>query len=285
MSNLSCNPSLRNLLNVSIVTYQDNPRDLKKLRDTLESTSCLRYIYLLDNGQDDELKELFCVGRSKYIRTSHNIGFGKAHNSALKISLDQDVAFHLVLNPDVSFDPEVLDLCVKYMSDRPDITLLMPKVLYPDGSLQRLCKLLPNPLVLMSRRLVPAKMRERWDRRYELNQYSYDHELVVPALSGCFMLIRTDALSVTGLFDERYFMYMEDFDLCRRLSKSGKTVCWPEVSIYHTFARGSAKSFKLLWVHIVSAIRYFNKWGWLWDPERRRLNKKTRDQLNRRQSG
>jgi len=279
----SCS-AIRNVLNISIVAYRDDPHALKQLRDTLEATSSLRCLYLVDNGNDDRLKDLFSTGRAQYIRTSRNLGFGKAHNIALKCSVDQQAPFHLVLNPDVSFQPEALDACVQEMVGRTNVALLMPKVLYPDGSLQRLGKLLPNPLILASRRLVPAFLRRAWDKRYELQQYDYNDELAIPALSGCFMLIRTEALTFTGLFDENYFMYMEDFDLCRRLRQWGQTICWPKVSIYHAFARGSIKEFRLLKAHILSAVHYFNKWGWLWDPERRELNRKTLNELNHRGS-
>ena len=269
-------------LNVSIVAFRNDPDALKKLRDALEATASLSRLYLIDNDQDDELRSLFSVGRSQYIRSPGNVGFGEAHNVALRYSLEDSVPFHLVLNPDVAFDPETLDACVDHISLHPDLALLMPRVLYPDGRLQRLCKLLPNPMILAARRLVPGKMRHGMDYLYELHDYDYKEELDVPALSGCFMLMRTSMLAKAGLFDEKFFMYMEDFDLCRRLGQWGRTVCWPKVEIYHHFARGSASSPQLLLAHIKSAVYYFNKWGWLTDSARETFNQKTLNELSQR---
>jgi GT2 family glycosyltransferase len=97
----------------------------------------------------------------------------------------------------------------------------------------------------------------------------------VPFLSGCFMFFRTEALREVGLFDERFFLYTEDTDLTRRVNSRFRTVYFPDVSIYHHHARGSYNDFWLMMRNAQSAIRYFNKWGWLNDPERERINRLT----------
>jgi GT2 family glycosyltransferase len=94
----------------------------------------------------------------------------------------------------------------------------------------------------------------------------------VPALSGCFMLMRMDAVLRAGLFDERYFLYFEDVDLSRRVGRIARTVFVPHVSIVHDYAKGSYRDWRLLWHHLVAATRYFNKWGWLRDEERDQVN-------------
>lgn len=73
-------------------------------------------------------------------------------------------------------------------------------------------------------------------------------------------------------FDERYFMYMEDVDLVRRLGRLGKTLYAPQVHIVHEYAKGSYGNKKLLVFHLKSGLRYFNKWGWFFDEERRKKN-------------
>jgi GT2 family glycosyltransferase len=88
------------------------------------------------------------------------------------------------------------------------------------------------------------------------------------------MLFRKEALDKAGLFDERYFMYMEDIDITRRVHQHFKTVYYPSVHIYHGHARESYRINKLLFTHIKSAIRYFNKWGWFFDAERREVNRR-----------
>jgi GT2 family glycosyltransferase len=153
----------------------------------------------------------------------------------------------------------------------------MPRVLYPDGRLQYLCKLLPTPKTLIVRRFLASlkSTLQRENFRYELQSSGYDKILDVPFLSGCFMFLRTEALRKVGLFDERFFLYTEDADLTRRIHRHYRTVFFPEATIYHHHARGSYKTPWLLWCNILSAIRYFNKWGWVRDAERDRFNRKT----------
>ncbi len=154
----------------------------------------------------------------------------------------------------------------------------MPRVLYPDGREQRLCKRLPAPGDLFLRRFL-GRLGRRIFRRsveaYELDGVDLSAAREIPSLSGCFMFLRSSVLRRTGLFDPRYFMYMEDVDLCRRVGAVAHTVFYPDVSITHGYTKGSYKSVRLLRYHLASAVRYFTKWGWFHDPERRSLNRRT----------
>ena len=105
----------------------------------------------------------------------------------------------------------------------------------------------------------------------------YNKIIEVPHISGCFMTIRTEVLEKSGLFDERFFLYLEDVDLTRRISKWGKTIFYPKVHIVHKHNRGSYSSFKLLMRHITSAYKYFRKWGFFSDKEREGINRKIFD--------
>jgi GT2 family glycosyltransferase len=107
----------------------------------------------------------------------------------------------------------------------------MPKVVYPDGSLQYLCKLIPSPFDLFFRRFLPEQLKKlsrKKNELYELRFSGYDKEMEVPCLSGCFMLFRISALKQVGFFDERFFMYAEDFDITRRMHSKFKTLFFPE---------------------------------------------------------
>ena len=94
----------------------------------------------------------------------------------------------------------------------------------------------------------------------------------VPTISGCFMLLRTDVFRRFGGFDERYFMYMEDVDLVRRIGASHRVVYDPRVWVVHGYGKGSYRNNKLLYYHIRSAVQYFFKWGWFFDRERTARN-------------
>ncbi len=86
------------------------------------------------------------------------------------------------------------------------------------------------------------------------------------------MFLRVGAIKKAGFFDDRFFMYLEDTDLCRRINKVYRTVFYPYVTIYHNYGKGSYTNKKLLHYHIKSAVRYFNKWGWFNDSERKKIN-------------
>jgi len=231
-------------------------------------------LYLIDNSSNDNLKELEKLdNRIVYIFNNANLGYGKAHNIAIKKSIGDGVPYHLVLNPDVYFDKGVIEELYEYMEENPDVGSVMPKVLYPDGELQYLCKLLPTPLDLILRRFIPSKKwKEKRNEIYELRFTGYDKIMNIPYLSGCFMFLRVDILKKVGLFDERFFMYLEDTDLSRRIYRVTKNIFYPYVHIYHEYGKGSYKNKKLLMYHIQSAIKYFNKWGWFNDSERKKIN-------------
>ena len=86
------------------------------------------------------------------------------------------------------------------------------------------------------------------------------------------MLLRTEALLKSGLFDERFFMYPEDIDLTRRIHRDFLTLYYPSETIVHAHRQASYHSLRMLWIHATNMIRYFNKWGWLFDSERRLFN-------------
>jgi hypothetical protein len=153
----------------------------------------------------------------------------------------------------------------------------MPKILNPDGSIQHLCKRLPAPSDLLIRRFFPQALKSLAKERlarYEFRDRDYNSVLSVPVLSGCFMMINSVALSQVGIFDERFFMYLEDVDLSRRIHQRFETLYYPEVAIYHGYEKGSYHSVRLMMHHIVSALRYFQKWGWFSDTERKYINQK-----------
>ena len=268
-------------LNGSIVLYHNEPKQVSKAIKSFLDTKLNVKLYLIDNSSNANLKNLLKIdNRIEYIFNNANLGYGKAHNIALKKSIEENVPYHLVLNPDVYFEGKVLEELYDYMNEYIDICNIIPKVLYADGSIQYLCKLLPTPMDLIFRRFIPFKnWKEKRNYFYELRFSGYDKIMNVPNLSGCFMFFRTSVLENVGLFDENIFMYLEDTDLNRRIHAKYKTIFYPKVSIYHEFAKESYKNKKLLYHHIQSAIYYFNKWGWFFDKERNFINKRCLKEL------
>ena len=242
------------MINASVVTYNTPVEEVERIQSLLHASPLVGRVTVIDN-------------------TVNNRGYGAAHNIAIRQSIEEGVRYHLVVNSDVYFDPAVLAELCRFMDSRPEVAHVMPRVTYPDGSLQYLCKLLPTPFDLFGRRFLPEALTRRHNERYELRRTGYDKLMNVPYLSGCFMLLRTDALKEVGLFDERFFLYPEDIDLTRRLHRRYQTMYYPYCTIVHDHRRASYKSLRMTWVHIVNMCKYFNKWGWVCDSERRRFNK------------
>ena len=234
---------------------------------------CEKGILVISDNSDSPLSHpLLENPRVRYIFNNANVGFGAAHNIAFS-AIGSNSDFHLILNPDITFLPDVIPRIVKVMQHSLEIGVLMPRINYPDGSLQRLCKLLPTPIDLIFRRFVPIKsLQNRINCRYELHDLPQDKLLDVPSISGCFLMLRSQLLRDIGGFDERYFMYLEDVDLVRRIGALARVVYDPRVSVVHEYAKGSYRNKKLLVYHMKSAVLYFTKWGWLFDMQRKKRN-------------
>ncbi|MBC7915289.1 MAG: glycosyltransferase family 2 protein [Pyrinomonadaceae bacterium] len=249
----------------SIVLYKNDRKLLKSAIDSFLNTDLPVKLYLVDNSPTDDLKDIISDVQVEYIHNPSNPGFGAAHNMIM-----QDIwkvsKYHLVLNPDIYFEEGNLEKLYTFMENNLDVGHVMPKVLYPNGDVQYLCKTNPTPFDLFARRFIPGFLKSifksRMDR-YEYKDKDYTSTMYnIPYLSGCFMFLRTLTLQKVGLFDDRIFMYIEDADLTRRFLKVSKTAYYPEAVVYHHFAKGSHKSWKLTKYSIDGAIIYFNKWGW-----------------------
>lgn len=265
-----------------IVLYCNDSDILSKAIDSFLRTDLNVKLYLVDNSPTNQLQTFIKDSRLEYIFNDDNIGFGAGHNIAIKKTIEISSKYHLILNPDIEYKSGTLEQLIDFLNINNNVGLVSPKTLYPNGDIQYLCRMLPTPFDFFAKRFIPNKILplfKRWMDNYEFRDKDYNKVMEVPFLSGCFMLIRTEAFRKVGLFDENIFMYTEDIDLCRRIFKSYKTIYYPKVSITHGYERGSAKNLKLLYISIKSAIYYFNKWGWFWDNDRVIINRKILNQF------
>ena len=268
------------MLNISIVLYRPRwEQEVLPLVAELLKVKNLQKIYLLDNSGKNWLREH--VDRQKapvpsdkirYMAMPENLGYGRAHNIALRESAYHRVDIHLVMNSDIRVSAGDIDAMHDWMLTHPQVGQLMPKVISPDGSQQYLAKRLPTPMDVFGRRFLPASWMAKRNARYELRDLDLTRPVNAPYLSGCFMMLRTKSAVESGLFDERYFMYPEDIDLTRSIHRNYLTLYYPEWTIVHAHARSSYKDKHMLWIHIQNLCRYFNKYGWFLDSERKRFN-------------
>jgi GT2 family glycosyltransferase len=265
-------------VSASLVLYKNKREEVERVVRCFLSVGLNTKLFLVDNSPTDELKNLNIDSSVTYIHTGNNVGFGAGHNIAIRKMLNAS-KYHIVLNPDIYFDPDTIIKLHAFMEQNPDIGHVMPKIVYPDGQIQYVCKLLPNPFDLFMRRFLPKSLVKDAVQFNELRFTGYNRIMDIPYLSGCFMFLRCKALESVGLFDERFFMYPEDIDLTRRIHDQFRTVFYPFAQVVHEHGKASYKSFKMLYIHTTNMIRYFNKWGWIFDMERRRVNKRTLDQF------
>ncbi len=273
------------MITASIVIYKTSFEQINAVLKSISDSKCVSILYIIDNCSIPSNKEFFdnysCNYHIEYI-PHNNTGYGASHNIALKKAIEIGSDYHLILNPDIYFDSNCLAELTNFMNLNKDVGSVMPKVTYPNGNMQYLCKLLPKPADLIIRRFFHrTKLINKKNIKYELRSSGYDKLMNPPCLSGCFMFMRLSTLKENNLFfDESFFMYCEDFDLIRRIHRVAKTIYYPCVTIIHAHSKESYKNVKMEMIHIKSAIKYFNKWGWFFDKERNQFNKQILDEIN-----
>ncbi|WP_290452586.1 glycosyltransferase family 2 protein [uncultured Muribaculum sp.] len=265
------------MLTVSIVTYHTCPEELSRCIQSLDR-NIVRHIYVIDNSTQKYIAELCHKFNVEYI-ANNNTGYGAAHNIAIKKAFATKARYHLVLNSDVEFDSRILKKIMAYMDNNPDVGQLQPKIVCPDNSLQYTCRLLPTPFDLALRRFTPNFFLRKRKKRYILAQADWNKSFDVAYQQGSFLFFRIYALKNVGLFDERYFMYPEDIDISRRMALAWKVRYWPGATVVHNHRAASYHSVRMLLVHLKNMALYFNKWGWLHDNERKRLNNMVTNQF------
>lgn len=270
------------MLTASIVLYKNDPEMVSRVIDSFfdkykEGDIPKRRLFLIDNSPSDVLKKMQTQNPKNitYFYTGENMGYGRGHNIAIRKSMEIGAPYHIVLNPDLSFDSSTIPNLLEYMDTHPDVGFVAPQIINEDGSLRYCCRLLPTPQHHIARRFLPQFLkRSQSDDIYMMKHHDYSDVVYAPSMSGCFMFFRNSALRDVGLFDENIFMYYEDIDISRRVHEKYKVCCIPNARAIHLASRESYKSFKMLKVHIKSALYYFRKWGWICDNERRLINKK-----------
>ena len=262
-------------VSASIVVFNSPVEDIQNIIVKLQKSSFEIKIYIIDNFPGGSFSPGFLHKDIIYI-ASKNVGYGAGHNQAIKKIVSND-GFHFVINPDIDFDYLTIDKMIKKMIENPSYSLVGPRLVGSDGVEQCNTKLIPAPLNFLLRRL-PAvfsnSLFSGYMSKFEMNEYDKNQPVFVPYLSGCFMLFRNSSLRSVGLFDEQFFMYPEDVDISRRFFEFGDVLFLPEFEVVHAWEGASRKSFKMFLIHITNMALYFNKWGWIFDRNRKDLNQK-----------
>jgi len=240
-----------------IVTY-NNKEDVEICIDSI-----LKYtmgvdlkLYVSDNLSTDltatNIKEKF--KDVTVIINNENNGFGAGHN----VVIDKlDSKYHVIINPDIIIDNDVILELVNYMETNPSVGMITPKILNIDGSEQYLPKLRPRFKYLLGGRINALK---HYRSEYTMQDVEITKPVEIDFCTGCFMVIRTDLFKKIRGFDDRYFMYFEDADLTREVKKSMKVIFYPYAHVYHKWSRASSKKIKYFIIQVQSMFRYYKKW-------------------------
>lgn len=221
-------------------------------------------LYVVDNSPEDPMAERIrwqCPGAHILPQTS-NLGFGRANNVALPLLKSR---YHIMVNPDVTFPPDLISRMVAYMDAHPEITILTPRVFNHDGTEQFLPKMQPTIKYLLGGRLekLGGPFR-RWRCEFTLADQDVATPISVGFATGCFLMIRTSVFRQLKGFDPRFFLYQEDSDLSRRAMGIGPIVYHPEMCITHAWARENTRTLKGNLRQVTSIFKFFMKWGWKW---------------------
>lgn len=223
-------------------------------------------IYLVDNTENFHedfnrlQKEIIKYSDIEYIKSNKNLGFGKAHN----LILDKiDSKYHAIINPDIELKEDSFTKIISFLNKNKNIGMCIPKLVDKDGKLQYVYRKEVTIFDIFVRRFCKNIFKKRYEEHSMQNQ-DYSKMFDVPFGQGSFLVIRTELFKKLNGFDERYFMYMEDVDLCKRLNEISRLVYFPETYVVHKWEKGSEKNIKLFLVHFISMCKYFNKWGIKW---------------------
>lgn len=268
-------------ISASTVIYRTDPDELLRCLECLVING-INDIWIVDNSPEATDVETTAAGsklledvKINYRHLPHNPGYGAAHNVAIREAIANDFDAHLAINTDIEIPAGVVMELAGVLGSNKNIGQISPRIISPDGNQQYAQRLLPTPLDVFGRRFLPAFMMKRRNRRYMLTGRDDNVPADIPYHQGSFMLFRTKALATVGGFDERFFMYPEDIDITRRIHRNYTTLYYPAVTIVHAHRAQSYKSLRMLRIHCLNMIKYFNKWGWWHDPERRRVNRAT----------
>lgn len=263
-------------LSISLVTYRSDPQLLRMTLTSLHS-ACVALeqqmhlparLTIVDNSDNANsitllVQECGLQDVTKVIGNPLNVGFGRANNQVIHSAQS---TFHLVLNPDVELASDALLNAIQYLHDHRDVVAVSPACRNARSETEFLCKQHPAMLDLLLRGFAPAWIRNRFATRlarYECQPLvNAGAAAAVQLISGCFMLCRTSALQSAGGFNERFFLYFEDFALSRELGKQGALHHVPTVRIIHHGGGASRKGLKHIRYFAASALRFYQQYGW-----------------------
>jgi GT2 family glycosyltransferase len=233
-------------LTIGIVNY-NTKKNLKLCIDSIfqNPPRCDYRVVIMDNNSKDGSKNFLKKIREKNIKiilSKKNIGFGAACN---RIAKTQNSSYILFLNPDVEIKKNSIDKLLNFLKKNEKVGLVTGKLLFPNGSLQLSCRKFPTILrVLFGRESVLRKIfpNNAVSREFLMTDFDYNKVQYPDCVRGAVMLFKTEVFKKIGGFDEKFFLFFEDTDICLRLRKMGDEIVYlPEAIFYHSLGESTKK--------------------------------------------
>jgi len=253
---------------LSIVTISMNHgRFLKGLCESIvkeKNSVCLEMI-LIDNCSSDNTRKIIKTDFPwvRFITNENVRSFSYNNNKGISLAKGKYI---LALNPDIVVLPGALRELIAFIEEHPDVGVCGPKLLNPDLSIQSSCRKYSTPLILCLRGLKFDKLLSCQNgviAGYMMDSMDRNMPQYVDWLTGSAMMFRREAFSDIQGFDEKYPLYFEDQDLCRRMWGKGWQVSYvPSAKMIHYYARDSAKNYfsKKARMHYISMFYYLFKY-------------------------
>ena len=219
---------------------------------------------IIDNSEKDlglqSLKELYT--KAQFVSNSSNVGFAKANNQAAKIAKGKVLIF---LNPDTILSEQAIYSMYKYYCSHTETGVLGPKVVDPEGSLQYSCRRYPTLWTgLFNRYSILSRLfpENRFTSQYLMRDFDHNEIRQVDWLSGCCLMVSKNTFENSHGFDENYFLFNEDVDLCRTIKQAGKEVIYfPEATITHQVSTSNSKTTaRVIIQRHLGMMHYFKKY-------------------------
>jgi len=253
------------LITVALVSH-NSKNDLKLLLPSLivALKNISSQILLVDNCSTDSTVQ-YVKEHFPNIYIYQNIkrqGYGANQNINIKKATGKYI---VLMNPDILIiESDTFHKLLKFMALYNQAGIVTGNICNLDGTCQYLNKREPAIFDLLARRFLPEFLKRKLKKRldyYEMRDVGYDKIVTVPFISGCFMFARTSLIKALNGFDERFFMYFEDVDLCRRVREKNETLYCPDVKIIHRWERAAHKNLKWTFIFLLSGLKYYKKWG------------------------
>lgn len=259
MNELSCKD-----ISIIIVNYNSGEL-LSKSLESISNSGCDSDIEVIvvDNDSSDNSagKARAIFPQATFIQNDRNLGFAKANNLGIKKSKGKSV---LLLNPDTVIMQGALQKMVEFMNTSSDIGIIGAKLLDPDGNVQLSCRSFPSWINAIHNRYSPTTRmfpKNKHAAKYLFTNWAHDEPRQVDWLSGACLMIKREVLEQIGLFDEDFFMYCEDIDICYRSKQAGwKVFYYPYAAVIHYIGCGKNKaSVRSIIFHHISMYKFFRK--------------------------